>query len=79
MKKSKKQTILNVLSDNISGFLYYDRKEDGGLGVGDIERAVIHGEITIDEMVNEFRAILTESVRDVEEEREAPSEDEGYF
>jgi hypothetical protein len=50
-----KQTILATVSDLCADFLYYDRKEDEELSAGDLERAVESGEITIDEMVDEFR------------------------
>jgi hypothetical protein len=50
--------IRNSLSDLISNFLYYDRKEDEDLPMGEIEAAVKAGEITIAEMV----AILKEEL-----------------
>ena len=53
-----KQTILNTISDLCSDFLYYDRKEDEDLTMEQLNEAVRNGEITIDEMVSEFRKHL---------------------
>lgn len=50
--------ILDVISDLISGFLYYDRKEDEDLPRGRIEKAVKDGTITIEDMVRAFEADL---------------------
>lgn len=55
-----KKRILDTLDDLMSNFLYYDRKEDCDLEVGDIERAIEEGVITVDEMVEAFRAHLEE-------------------
>lgn len=53
-----KQNILDTISDLCSDFLYYDRKEDESLNVEQLNSAVKNGEITIDEMVSEFRKHL---------------------
>jgi len=53
-----KQTILNTISDLCSDFLYYDRKENENLTAHQLNDAVKTGEITIDEMVAEFRKHL---------------------
>lgn len=53
-----KQIILNTISDLCSNFLYYDRKEDEDLTMEQLNEAVKNGEITIDEMVAEFRKHL---------------------
>jgi len=53
-----KQTILDTISDLCSDFLYYDRKEDEDLTMEQLNEAVKQGEITIDEMVEEFRKHL---------------------
>lgn len=47
--------ILDVISDLVSKFLYYDRKEDEELPRGAIEEAVKNGEITVDEICEEFK------------------------
>ena len=56
--KSLKQHILDAISDLCADFLFYDRKEDEILTPGVINDAVEKGEITIDEMVAEFRSQL---------------------
>lgn len=53
-----KQTILDTISDLCSDFLYYDRKGDEDLTMEQLNEAVKSGEITIDEMVEEFRKHL---------------------
>jgi hypothetical protein len=52
---SRKDKILDKIENLVGNFLFYNRKEDGELPIGEIERAVESGEITIDEMVNKFR------------------------
>lgn len=58
-----KKLILATISDLCINFLYYDRKEDEELGVDELKNAVKDGEITIDEMVNEFRKNLEQSLK----------------
>lgn len=53
-----KKIILLTIQDLCSDFLYYDRKEDETLSVMDLRNAVNSGEITIYEMVSEFRKHL---------------------
>ena len=53
-----KQVILDTISDLCSDFLYYDRKEDPDLTMEKLKESVKSGEITIDEMVAEFRKNL---------------------
>jgi len=49
-----KKHIKNTISDLVSNFLYYDRKEDEDLPVGAIEKAVKSGEITKEEIISQF-------------------------
>lgn len=58
-----KYTILNTISDLCSDFLYYDRKLDEDLTSEQLNEAVKSGEITIDEMVEEFRKHLENSLK----------------
>lgn len=62
MSKTFKQNIDNIISDMIADFLYYDRKEDSQLKVGDIEKALEDNVITIEEMVQSFRKHLIEGL-----------------
>lgn len=52
--KTRKQIILDTISDGVGRLMYYDRKEDDELPRGAIEEAVAKGEITLKEMVAEF-------------------------
>ena len=52
----------DTVSDLITDFLYYDRKEDDQLPCGMIEDAVKDGKITVDEIVDLFRTHLTEGL-----------------
>lgn len=58
-----KDLILLTVTDLVSAFTYYDRKEDEELPRGAIESAIERGEITIDEIVEHFRAELTRKVQ----------------
>jgi len=49
---------LATVCDLASDFMYYDRKEDTILPRGAIEEAIEAGEITIEEIVSEFRKEL---------------------
>lgn len=57
-----KQDILDYISDLVSNFLYYDRKEDEDLPLGAIEDAVENDVITIDEMVDAFARSLRDGL-----------------
>lgn len=50
----------NLISDTVSQFLYYDRKEDEDLPLGAIEDAVDAGILTVDELTECFRISLSE-------------------
>ena len=58
-----KQIILDTIGDLCSNFLFYDRKEDEELTIEQLNEAVTSGEITIDEMVEEFRKHLEDTFR----------------
>lgn len=58
----RREKILNIVADLVSNFLYYDRKEDEDMGVGEIDSAIIKGEITIDEIVSHFKKNLIEHI-----------------
>ena len=57
-----KQLILDTISDLVSDFLYYDRKEDEELKNGDIEKAIEDGIITKEEIVKAFSDELHEAL-----------------
>lgn len=53
-----RELIIACIEDLVSDFLYYNRKEDEDLKVGDIERAIEAGVISKEEIVNVFREEL---------------------
>lgn len=57
---SRREVIMLTVSDLVADFLWYDRKEDEELPRGEIEDAITAGEVTVDEVVEEFRAKLVE-------------------
>lgn len=52
--QEKREAIISAIDDLISDFLYYDRKEDSIIGVGDIEDAIRDGVISVKEIIEEF-------------------------
>jgi hypothetical protein len=59
--ENRRQVIFETLSDTVSRFLYYDRKEDEALPVGRIEEAIKNGWITVEEIVAFFKEELEKS------------------
>lgn len=57
-----KELILTTIKDMVSNLLYYDRKDDGELPPGSIEKEVEDGEITIGEMIAAFADALIEGL-----------------
>lgn len=49
-----KELLKNKISDLLSNFFYYDRKEDDQLPVGEIQAWVTSGEITKEEIIEMF-------------------------
>lgn len=60
---SEKEQILATIEDDVTDFLYYDRKEDHLLPKGVIEAAVEMGRITVDEMVDAYRKALEKGLK----------------
>jgi len=60
---TRRDVIMDTLSDLVTDFLYYDRKEDGALPMDAIEEAVAAGEVSVDEMVRAFRHHLEKDLR----------------
>jgi len=59
---NKRQHILDVADDLIGAFLYYDRKEDEDLEVGEIEAAIIGSDISIGEILEVFERVMRTAV-----------------
>lgn len=53
--RTRKQIILDIVSDLVGAFTYYDRKESESLPMGALDEAIAAGEITVDEIVAQFR------------------------
>ena len=58
-----KKQILDCAADLVSGFLYYDRKEDGDLPLDAIEDSIKKGEITVEEIVLTFKTELIKRLK----------------
>ncbi len=52
------QIVKNTIDGLVSDFLYYDRKEDEELPLGEIEQLIQLETMSIDEIVSEFRTVL---------------------
>lgn len=57
-----KDTILTCIDTAVMNFVYYDRKNCEELPVGTIEKAIEAGEITVDDIVNEFKKLLIDAL-----------------
>lgn len=53
-----KKLILGLIGDMVRNFTYYDRKECEQLTEEQLDKAIESGEVTIDEIVAEFRKCL---------------------
>lgn len=53
-----KKYILGTITDMVSNFLYYDRKEDENLPRGAVEEAVNSGLISVQEIIDKFTSEL---------------------
>lgn len=57
-----KQLILDSVSDLAKNLINYDRRDDEELPRGEIEKAIAAGEVTVEEIVTQFRAALMEEL-----------------
>ena len=57
-----KDMILMTVKDLVGEFMYYDRKEDEDLPRGAIEEAVKNKEVSVDEIVELFKAELIKAL-----------------
>lgn len=55
---TSEKMIENTISDMVSCFLYYDRKEDENLPLEVIENMIESKEISVDDIVSKFREEL---------------------
>jgi len=59
-----KEIILDTISDMVTDLFYYNRKNDDELPIGEIEKLIKNGDITIDEMVNEFKNSILNMIKE---------------
>lgn len=59
--ENRRRLIVDTASDLMASFLYYDRKEDQELPRGEIESALLSGEITVEELLDVFRRALEDA------------------
>ncbi len=52
---TNRDRVLGLIEESVADLIYYDRKHDEDLPLGEIEKIVSSGEVTIDEIVNKFR------------------------
>lgn len=62
MNKERHEIIRDAVSDLVGSFLYYDRKEDDDLPRGAIEEAIKAGELTVDDIIEDFRRELMKGI-----------------
>ena len=55
---NRRETILATAKNTMKDFLHYDRREDEDLPCGAIEEALQDGIVTVDEILEIFRAAL---------------------
>jgi len=65
MPESTVELINSTITDLVSQFLYYDRKEDESLPVGEIEREISLGNISVDDIIDRFSHELISSLKNV--------------
>jgi hypothetical protein len=57
-----REMILAAVEDLVSDLLYYNRKYDEDLPRGEIEKAIANEIVTVDELVERFKATLIEDL-----------------
>lgn len=71
-EKTRRQHVLDRVSDLVVNLLYYDRKEDEDLPVGAIEAALEAGEITVAEIIGHFAIEFFTAIEGIEDGTEEP-------
>ena len=51
-----------TIKDLVSDFLYYDRKEDESLPMGEIEKEIENGNLSVSDIVNVFECELKKNL-----------------
>lgn len=63
-QRTKLDTLSAIIADMVSNLMYYNRKEDEDFPVGQLENMIEDGQVSIDEIVDCFRANLTRRMMD---------------
>ena len=61
-ERSRRDLIFGTVDDMIANFLYYDRKGDEELVLGDIEKTIEAGEISVEEIIARFTEELKKHI-----------------
>lgn len=56
------ETILGMVSDSVADLIYYDRKNCEQLKLEEIEESIVNGELSIQDLVDEFEDRLTDEI-----------------
>ncbi len=59
---TRRDVIMATVSDLVGELLFYGRKEDEDLPQGEIEAAIEAGEVSVDEIVEEFRREMIDGI-----------------
>ena len=57
-----KQAILDAIDKSITDFFYYDRKENDDIGLTGIQDAINSGQITKQEIIDEFTKLINKEL-----------------
>ena len=58
----KKSHALNVVSDLVADYLYYNRKEDEDLSCAEMDQLIDSGDLTADEIIERFSIELRKKI-----------------
>ncbi|MDD3051923.1 MAG: hypothetical protein PHR06_12380 [Candidatus Cloacimonetes bacterium] len=61
---TSKNKILQRVDELVIDFLEFNRQYDDDIKKGDIEKAILYGEITIEEILSRFEMVLKNSLKD---------------
>lgn len=61
-KQTKKEILFDTVEDLVVDFLYYDRKEDEELRIGDIDDMIHSGEVTMGEILEVFTETMYQNL-----------------
>lgn len=59
-----KDIIIDTINDLAVDFLYYDRKEDDELPIGEIEKALASKEISVNKIVETFKTKVEQLLKE---------------